>query len=200
MYSSPADVRFALTPGGDENDQTTASSFEDAQLNDAIKEADGHIDTYLSAFFQVPQDPDLPDVAVYPVRAWSRDIAAYLATLTYRKSSDLDPDDPIRLRFRFVMDVLEKIADGKLKPNLPPVDPGNDTAQGAFVYNINNFRLFDWSDMWPTRPWSYVQQHRYGDLLLTGSGYNEVLVLIEGQAIPPGTANDTLVVFIPEGS
>lgn len=208
MYSSPADVRNALTPGADEADQTTAASFANAQIEDAIKEADGMIDTYLSGRFGIPTDPDVPTVAVYPVRAWSRDIAAYLATLTYRKSKDLQPDDPIRLRFLWVIDVLEKIAAGDLTPNLPQPEtpPDGYGPQGAFVYNQYSGKLFTMADVFcpPGRGWSYIQAHRYGDLawsyILTGSGYNEVLVLFEGEPIPAGTPDNTLVVFIPEGS
>lgn len=208
MYSSPADVRNALTPGADEDDETTAASFADAQINDAIKEADGVIDTYIYALFGIPQDADNPDVAIYPVRAWSRDIAAYLATLTYRKSKDLQPEDPIRLRFMYVMDILEKIAAGILRPNLPqpPEPPPGYGPQGAFVYNLYRGKLFHISDVFcpPGRGWSHVQQHRYGDIvlseLLNGTGFNEVLILFEGDPIPPGTPNDTLIIFIPEGS
>lgn len=200
MYSSPADVRFALAPGGAEDSPDTAAGFSDLQLIDAIKEADGVIDTYLNALYKIPMDPDLPEVAVYPVRAWSRDIAGYLATLTYRKSKDMAEDDPVRLRFLYIMDILNKILEGLLKPNLPPQDDGTES-QGAFVYNLYGQKLFTWADVfWPGRGWSYIQEHRYGDLLLTGSGYDEVLVLTEGEPIPSGTPENTLVVFVPEGT
>jgi phage gp36-like protein len=208
VYSSPTDVRFALTPGGDEADKSTAAILEDDQITDAIKEADGTIDTYIFSLFGIPQDPDTPEVAVYPVRAWSRDIAAYLATLTYRKFKDYGEDEPVRQRYKFVIDLLDKIAAGKLRPNLPqPPDPGDGVGpQGAFVYNVNSFKLFRPSDIWVPPPWArggrnpawtYVQDHRYWDLLIAGSGYNEVLVLFEGQPIPFGTPDDTLVIFIP---
>lgn len=206
MYSSPADVRNALTPVADVAVPDTATTFEDAQIEDAIKEADGNIDTYLGGKFSVSQDPDLPAVAIYPARAWSRDIAAYLVTLTYRKSKDLQPDDPIRLRFLWVMDILEKIANGDLLPNLPPpVDPGPGLGpQGAFVYNLYHGKLFTMADVFcpPGHRWSYVRPHHYGDIAyqqwITGSGYQEVLVLLAGQPIPPGTPDNVLVVFIPE--
>lgn len=208
MYSSPADVRNALTPGAVEDDVTTAASFEDDQITDAIKEADGMIDTYLSGRFGIPTDPDATppsSVAVYPVRAWSRDIAAYLATLTYRKSKDLQPDDPVRLRFNWVIGVLEKIAAGDLTPNLPqPPTPSDGFGpQGAFVYNQYNGKLFTMADVFcpPGRGWTYIQQHRYGDIALSelalqGFGYGEVLVLEAGQPIPAGLPDDTLIIFI----
>lgn len=216
MYSSPADVRNALTPGADDADLTTAASFTDAQIEDAIKEADGNIDTYLSGKFGIPTDPDATppnSVAVYPVRAWSRDIAAYLVTLTYRKSKDLQPDDPIRLRFLWVIGILEKIAAGDLTPNLPqpPVPPVGYGPQGAFVYNQYHGKLFTMADVFCPPGWnnrySWIQQYRYGDiaaseiaLALAGTGFNQILILIEGQPIPAGTPEDTLVIFVPEGS
>lgn len=205
MYSSPADVRNALTPGADQADQTTAAGFQDGQIQDAIKEADGNIDTYLSGKYGIPTDPDTPEVAVYPVRAWSRDIAAYLATLTYRKSKDLQPDDPIRLRFEWTIGLLTKIAEGDLTPNLPqpPAPPDGFGPQGAFVYNQYHGKLFTPADVFcpPGRGYTWIQEHRYGDialseLALSGFGYGEVVVLEAGQPIPAGLPDDTLIVFI----
>lgn len=213
MYSSPADVRNALTPGADDADLTTAASFSDAQIEDAIKEADGTIDTFVASKYGIPQDSGDPTVAIYPVRAWSRDIAAYLVTLTYRKSKDLQPDDPIRLRFNWVMGILEKIASGDLIPNLPqpPTPPDGYGPQGAFVYNQYHGKLFTMADVFCPPGWgnrySWIQRFRYGDiaaselaLALAGSGFNEILVLVEGQPIPAGTPEGTLIVFVPEGS
>lgn len=197
MYSSPADVRLALAPGGGADSPDTAASLEDPQIIDAIKEADGVIDTYLTAMFKIPQDPDIPEVSVYPVRAWSRDIAAYLVTLTYRKSKDLQPDDPVRLRFLWVMGILDKILDGSLKPNLPPQDDGSEP-QGAFVYNLYPYRLFTAADVWGIRRWSYVQEHRYGDLLMT-TGYTDIMVLAQGQPIPADAPDSTMFVFTADG-
>lgn len=206
MYSSPADVRNALTPGADESDASTAASLSDAQITDAIKEADGTIDTFLHARFGVPQDPDDATVAIYPVRAWSRDIAAYLATLTFRKSKDMTPDDPVRLRYEFVLSLLDRIVSGELRPNLPQ-PPQETEPQGAFVYNLNPFKLFSPADVFcpPRRGQDDRYGFRYGDLnwsayMMESFGYGEVIVLHDGQPIPAGTPDDTLVVFIPEGS
>jgi phage gp36-like protein len=203
-------VRNALAPGASE-DTDTAASFDDAQLNDAIKEADSVVDTYVYSLYSIPMDPDATppsSVAVYPVRAWSRDIAAYLATLTFRKSKDMLPDDPVRLRYLYVMEILQKIADGSLRPNLPPPASDVNTGQGVFVYNLYPGRLFTAADVFlpPSKhrgyPDWYGWNFRYGDIALSllGTGYNEVLVLHVGDPIPPGTPDDTLIIFIPEGS
>lgn len=201
MYSSVTDVRLALTPGGDPGDVTTAASLTDPGITDAIKEGDGWIDTYILSKYSIPTDAtaDPPDsVAIYPIRAWSRDLAAWFATLTFRKSKDIADEDPVYRRFLWVQDVLERIAAGTLRPNLPrpPDPPEGYGSQGAFVYNLYEGRLFRPSDMWNKRQISWIQDHRYGDIDLIGTGYDEILILSSGQSIPAGTPEDTLVVFI----
>lgn len=122
-YSSIVDVRNALTPGADASDQTTASILEDSQIQDAINEADSVILAYIGADYSVPQDPNDTLVAVAPVRWWSRDIAGFLATLTYKRNKDVTTDDPVRLRYNMVMSMLTAIRDGKGSVDLPPADP-----------------------------------------------------------------------------
>lgn len=139
MYSVVTDVRNALTPGGATDDRTTAASLSDAQLVDAVKQADGMIDAHLSTRYTIPQDEDNPLVAVDPIRWWSRDIAAYLATLTFKRNKDVPQDDPIRLRFNLAMSTLIAVRDGKANLDLPPVGgEGTDIT----VVNLYEGRLF----------------------------------------------------------
>lgn len=202
MYSSPADVRNALAPGASEA-VDTAASLADDQITDAIKEADGVVDTYIYALYGIPQDPDNLDVAIFPVRGWSRDIAAYLATLTFRKSKDMEENDPVRLRYNQVISLLQKIADGELQPNLPQpaTPPDGYGSQGAFVYNLYPGKLFTAADVFlpPSKhgcyPDWYGWNYRYGDIAVA-DGTDEVLVLSVGQPIPPGTPEGTLIVYI----
>lgn len=125
MYSSLVDVRNALTSGGTVETATTAASLPDAVITDQIKEADALIFSYLSDY-AIQQDPDDPSVATTPVRYWSRDIAAFLSTLVYKRSKDLPADEPIRLRFNIIMSLLTDIRDGKGSIDLPPAG-GDDT-------------------------------------------------------------------------
>lgn len=181
MYSSVQDVRLALTPGALPSNQETAASFQDAQLEDAIREADGIIDTYISQWYTVPTvEETVPDVdnppnqvtqtvAPYPVRGWSRSIAAYLATLTFMKHKDVGEDDPVRLRYNMAIAMLTSIRDREsyLNPNVfPPVEDPVAANQGVYVINPYEGELFEPSDfrlapegysnpqvLWPNHRW-----------------------------------------------
>lgn len=142
MYSSVLDVRNALAPGGSESDTTTAASFNPAQLTDAINEADAIIDTHLSLVYAIPQSDEDPLVAVPPVRWWSRDIAAYLATLTFKRSKDIPADEPIRLRFNLIMAQLVAIRDGKAAVDLPPAGGESE----VYVKNLYEGKMFSPED------------------------------------------------------
>lgn len=156
MYSSVLDVRMALTPGAGSTDTETAASLSDGQLADAIREADGIIKTYLSRYYTIsefeqeqasltnPQQTVTVEAAAYPVRGWSRDIAAYLATMTFRKHKDISEDDPVRLRYGLAMANLDLVRKREitLDPgDFPPV--GSEGSQsGVFVENTYEGKLF----------------------------------------------------------
>lgn len=152
MYSTVFDVRNALTPGADSADSTTAAMLQDDQIEDAILEADAMIDTYLATGYAVPT-VDITrtvesvektfTVGKGPFRWWSRDIAAYLATLTYRRNKDIAEEDPIRLRFAMVLTMLEGIKSGET--TIPVDDDGNlgQTGQDVFAYPYYEGNLFD---------------------------------------------------------
>lgn len=145
MYSSVDDVRNALAPGGSTSDPSTPASIDEGEIVDAISEADGIINGYISSRYTVPSDPVLVAVAVSPVRWWSRNIAAWLLTLTYRKQQDVGPDEPIRLRYDQTIAFLTQVRDGQM--DLGSL-AANDTATGdqVFVENLYQNKLF------PTEP------------------------------------------------
>jgi phage gp36-like protein len=158
MYCTVFDVRNALTPGA-VADATTAASLDDAQITDAINEADSRINTYLPSDYTVPQtsvqqgDP-VATFVVAPdiIRFWSRDIAAYLATLTYKKHMNVPEDDPVRLRYEMAMEALRLAKDGKI--TLPPDANAEDDLGNVFVYNQYTGNLFGAEDflLGPTIP------------------------------------------------
>lgn len=172
MYSSRTDVRSALFPGADSGmpteDKSTAASLPNLQIDLAIQEADSIIDTYLGvpSSHSVPRDPDDDTVAVTPVRYWSRNIAAYLATLTFRKGKDLGRDDPVRLRHDDTIALLAMIRDGKTANPLPdPVDPnaaaGDAVGMNLYKTDQPGGGLFSPSDFFgPTRPSPIFGQHK----------------------------------------
>lgn len=157
-FSSVIDVRLALTPGAKKVDNETAAGFVDAQLADAILEADGIIKSYLARYYTIDTtetqqiDPSLPansqpvnvEVAAYPVRGWSRDIAAYLATLTFFRNKDVKEDDPVRLRYGLAMANLDLVRKREIildSEDFPPVDNA-DSQSGVFVENTYEGKLF----------------------------------------------------------
>lgn len=159
MYSTVTDVRNALTPGAVSTDASTASSLEDAQIIDAIVEADSRIKTYLPDGYTVTevtiQQGDPPAafiVAPDTIRFWSRDIAAYLATLTYKRHQNVPEDDPVRLRYEMAMEALRLARDGKI--NLPVDETATDDVEDIVVYNQYTGNLFGADDflLGPTIP------------------------------------------------
>lgn len=161
MYSTAYDVRLALTPGASATDLETAAHLTNSQIEDAINEADGVINTYISQWYTVvlatvenpePVPDPIPDppppaevqVAPAPVRAWSRDIAAYLATLTFFKNKEVTEDDPVRQRYLMVLGMLRDIRDRKsiLDPDVFPPNPDTANGQGVTVVNTYEGKLF----------------------------------------------------------
>lgn len=140
-YSTVVMLRNALAPavGGEwspelepdpENPTGTAADLPDAQLLDAIAEADAMIDSFLSGRYTVPIMPVAPLSTIHPVDYWSRDLAAYYATLTYRGSQDFAETDPMARRYNGLMLMLVAVRDGK--QNIPfPENTGPSASYGA---------------------------------------------------------------------
>ena len=135
MYSTPAMVRLALVPSGDGSlpnpASHTAADLTDAQLTDAIAEADALIDGYIGGYYAVPVTA-VAGAIPHPVDLWSRTIAAYLASCTYRGSLDFADTDPIARRYKDVLQALKDVSAGRLRLQLPQnVGPNSATAAGA---------------------------------------------------------------------
>lgn len=156
-YCTAGDVRAALTPGGTEatDEQQSAASLPDWQIEDAILEAEGVINSYLTGYtlpvalieFTEPNLEEPPVDVVFnaapdPVRRWTRSIAAYLATLTFRIGRDIEEDDPVRLRYNMVLGLLQDVRAGLLvlDPDLFP--PAVGTGDGVAIYNLYEGTLF----------------------------------------------------------
>lgn len=77
----------------------------DYHIGAAQAEVDGRLaGRYLVPFTTVPA----------LVKVLTVDVAAYLATLTYRQSKDLAIDDPVRLRYQRALDMLKELATGTM--------------------------------------------------------------------------------------
>lgn len=155
-FCTVRDVRAALTPNASASDTETGAKLPDWQIEDAIVEAEGTIRAYLGTRYLIePVDitepnPDDPTeewtfkAAPPPIRSWTRDIAAYLVALTYRKNKDLTEDDPIRLRYNMVHGFLEAVRDREMNIPLPPADTDD---QGVHVENLYEGKLFTLEDV-----------------------------------------------------
>jgi len=148
VYSSTDDVRYAVAPGSVGRDSpATAGSLNDEQIIDAINEADSIVNLHVAGRYVVEQDPANVAVATAPFRYWSRNIAAWMATLSQRLSKPVDVNDPVRLRYIETMALLVKVREGNLDiPGATPVSPST-TGDDVFVYNQYEGHLFGLNDL-----------------------------------------------------
>lgn len=167
-YSTPTDIRNALAPGVwpapyPENPPVTrtAADLTDAQLNDEIAEADQLIDSYLNSRYATPVAGTVEgETTTYPppIRTWSRNIAAYKATLTNRRGKDITENDPVVRRYRETMAALIAVSTGKASLNLPGntgPSGGGDAGAPFNPYTGDLFGSADF-DLRPVNPaWPY---------------------------------------------
>jgi phage gp36-like protein len=132
-YAKPDDVREALVAEGRDAAGGTAAALSDEALQDAITEATAEVNG------RVKGDP-YPDPAPPLIAAVTRDIAAYLATLTFRKGNPLPPDHPVRLRYMRAEQLLGEIAKGNV--DLPD-SPSGPVKSRASVFNPYEGSLWD---------------------------------------------------------
>ena len=140
-YSTPAMVRKAILPSSDGSQPTapnlshTAADLSDPELADAIAEADSTIDGALSGRYAVPVANDGSGNVPHPIDYWSRNLAAYIATLSYRGSQDFSDDDPIARRYRMTQDAINMVATGKASLPLPSQTGTNSQVGVHSAYN-----------------------------------------------------------------
>lgn len=156
-YCGAVDVRRALTgsaqAGGPNSGQpptNTAADLDDTTLQDSIEEASSTVDAYIDGPYVVGTD-DIPKMVIF----WTRDIAAYLATLVWRKAKPPATNDPVVLRYNHAMAMLQGVAEG----TITLVGPANVEDQPTIVnlfprglFNQSDFNLHgsgEGSDSWP---------------------------------------------------
>ncbi|MGW1676030.1 phage protein Gp36 family protein [Saccharopolyspora sp. NPDC002376] len=138
-YATPDNVRAVLArkPG---EWAGTAAELSDEALTNQIKSAQAQVDGRLSVRYRVPFDP-VPGL----VADITRDIAAYLADLTYRQGLDYESDrDPVVLRYQQAIAMLERIATGQVDlPDAPEIGgllSGRNRYGGA-LFGLDDFGL-----------------------------------------------------------
>lgn len=150
-YSTPANVRMALVPSSNgaipNPASNTAADLTDAQLTDAIAEADSLIDSFIGGYYAVPVAAvGTPTATPHPIDFWSRTIAAYYATLTYRQSLDFTDTDPIARRYKDTLAMLQAVSQGKMKLQLPDNTSGNSATEAGSPSNPYAGDLWDPTD------------------------------------------------------
>lgn len=107
-YCTVDDVKLVLK-GVSGGLPAAADKLDEFQLEDAITNAQIEVDLALSSFYVTPMNP-VPEV----IRQLTRDIAVYLADLTFRMSKDYgDAANPIRLRYGRARNLLDGILSGR---------------------------------------------------------------------------------------
>lgn len=139
-YVTPGRVRAICIPDGGASvagstvDKATPAGMSDASLNLAIDDAQAVVDGYIGSQVTVPLTGTVPAL-VETLTAWE---AAYLGMLTFRRTKDLERDDPFRLRHEWALSMLEKIAAGAI--TIP--GSGDDVADDPQVFNQYDGYMF----------------------------------------------------------
>jgi phage gp36-like protein len=113
-YCTVQDVRNALVDPYAPTPTNTAADQSDDAIQDAVSEASAIVDSYLDG----PYDPTTDTIPTV-IKYWTRDIAAYYATLTWRKSLGPGANDPIVLRYDQVLGLLKSVVAGQLPIAMP---------------------------------------------------------------------------------
>jgi phage gp36-like protein len=141
VYAQVDEVRTVLARDPSQY-ANTAASLDDAAITGHIASAQAQVDGRLSGRYTVPFPADAVPQLVVDI---TRDIAAYLADLTYRQGLDYETDrDPVVLRYQQAMQMLGQIAAGQIDL---PVEPGTSETGGLLTArNRYNGDLFGLSD------------------------------------------------------
>lgn len=131
VYTTMTKVRQALAPDGEDqanptsNYQGTAASLGDNAIKDAIAQAQAVVDGYLGTVYTLPitqvvESPTGDLVAPGSIPYWARDIAAWYATLTFKRNQPIGATDPVQLRYNAAIVALTRIQNGQ--SSIPELD------------------------------------------------------------------------------
>lgn len=128
QYCDPQDVRNLLS-GLDPQGQGTAAELPDDKLTEAIVDASTMVTSYTGTDWTADQynpNPVVPQM----VQSLTTRLAAYYATLMYRRGKELTPQDPIYLMYLDIRQTFKDIITGKIevnpgRPNEAPEHQGN---------------------------------------------------------------------------
>lgn len=137
-YATPTQVRDVLSR--DASPEGTAAELGDTRITEAIESAEAEVNVRLATRYTVPFDSNaVPDV----VGDLTRDIAAYLASLTYRQNKDFSSEqDPVLRRYQRALDLLKALATGDADLGGGGGDDAPTATAGASGRNQYRGRLF----------------------------------------------------------
>lgn len=139
-YVTPDQVRAVLAPDGESADGDTAAAMDDPAIQVAIAEAADEVDAALSQRYTVPFDAAAMPSLIVSV---ARDIAAYLASLTFRRGDPLPAGDPVQLRYARAKKILDSLANGSM--TLGQSEPSQGAVAVVNPYDENLFAAEDFS-------------------------------------------------------
>lgn len=150
-YCTTAGVRLALVADGVSLDPATAASMDDTAILPACGAASDEVDARLGVLYSVPFVAP-PQVVI----DLATDLAAYLATLTFRKGMPLDGSHPVALRYARARSLLLDLARGNAQlPALAPQPPGTPVVSNPTprLFGRRDFDLVpsleaDWGGRW----------------------------------------------------
>lgn len=131
-------VRVALSPGGDDTDVGSAASLSDEDLQVAVDDSTDEINGKITARYGSPLPFTTPPTILARI---SRDIAAYFATLTYRRGDPIITGDPVQLRYNAAEALLTQIQNGTIV-----IDAGNPSGEADLLpifVDPSNTTLYD---------------------------------------------------------
>lgn len=112
VYASIQAVRRVLSPDGSrEAALGTAASLSNGEIGEAIEEAAAEINARIASRYSLPFSAPVPSL----LEKLNRDIAAFLATLVYRRNAPLPAEDPVRLRYARAQALLDRVARGEVE-------------------------------------------------------------------------------------
>lgn len=129
LYCAPGDVRQLLTGL---NQGGTAAELTDVQLNAAILRASAKVSGWCGQQYGVDGGGNAVPIPG-TIFSWTCAIAAYYATLTYRKGKPLDKDDPVSMMYEDVLDDLTAVSKGYVDPD--PQTPDQNISSPGRVIN-----------------------------------------------------------------
>lgn len=150
-YLMAQDLREALA--GTENLAGTAATLSDNDLADAIRKAQAEVDAKLGTRGYTVPFTDPPELVI----DITTDIAAYLATLTYRRGEQINRDEPVSLAYTRAEQMLTQITSGAATLQAPGGAVEAASAAGVVVNPVAG-------DLWGPADFDLVQQSTNFDL------------------------------------